>query len=340
MRFINGVMIGVLGMLIVAGCGQTEEKVNSVHKIAVEVEPISRGDITIYKAYSGTLEGARQSKVWASISERVIDLPKSEGSYVKAGEPIIVLDKDGAASKYNQARAVYLNSEDNFNKMKNLYELRAISEMDFKAAKTSYEVAQADFQAAKASVELSVPINGIINEIAVNVGDLAPMGMPLATVSNTEKMRLTIHVVVDVMDKLKVGQIAEVSTNSLEPIDAVIAEISRSADPETRLFRIELEMDNHDGLLRPGMYAKARVVVEKRFDVLTINKKAVFSEEGIPKAYYIENDIAYIKTLETGASDGEVIEVLSGLAEGQNVVIVGKSSLRDKAPVMLSQDKE
>lgn len=212
--------------------------------------------------------------------------------------------------------------------------------MDFKAAKTSYEVAQADFQAAKASVELSVPINGIINEIAVNVGDLAPMGMPLATVSNTEKMRLTIHVVVDVMDKLKVGQIAEVSTNSLEPIDAVIAEISRSADPETRLFRIELEMDNHDGLLRPGMYAKARVVVEKRFDVLTINKKAVFSEEGIPKAYYIENDIAYIKTLETGASDGEVIEVLSGLAEGQNVVIVGKSSLRDKAPVMLSQDKE
>ncbi len=340
MKFAKVIIPGILGLILISGCGQTEEKAVTVQKIAVEVEPLSRGDIAVEKTYSGTLEGARQSKVWASIPERVVDIPKDEGSIVKAGEPIVILDKGGSASRYNQARAVYLNAEDNYNKMKNLYDQRAISEMDFKAAKTSYEVALADFQAAKAAVELSVPIDGIVTEIAVNIGDMAPMGMPIATVANTKKMRLIIYVVVDVMEKLKVGQKAEVYTNSFDPIEAKVVEISRSADPETRLFRIELEMDNREGLFKPGMFAKATLVIERHKDVLVINRSAVFTEEGIPKAYVVENDTAYVRTLATGASEDRKIEVISGLEEGEKVVVVGKSSLRDGAPVMLAGNEE
>lgn len=340
MNSAKSLIVGSLALVLAMGCGGNKQQNNNVRKIAVEVEPLVRGNITITKTYSGTLEGAKQSKIYATIPERVISLPRTEGSYAKAGEPIIILDKGGTSSRYNQARAVYINAKDNFEKMQNLYNQNAISEMAFKSAKTAYEVAEADFNAARAAVELSVPINGIVTDIGVNIGDLAPMGLPIATVANTEKMRLTVYVVMDVMEKLKVGQPARVSANSFDPVSARIAAISRSADPETRLFRIELEMDNKEGLLRPGMYAKADVVVEKLFDVLTISRRAVFTEEGIPKAYYVENNKAYLKTIEIGASDDKVMQVISGLGEGQNVVVVGKSSLRDGAPVMLPSEKD
>ena len=340
MKILKITMISAMAIMIIAGCSSNDaSQNNTVQKIAVQVEPVSYGNITVTKTYSGTLEGARQSKVWASIPERVISIPKTEGSYVKAGEPIVVLDKGGAASMYNQARAVYLNAKDNYEKMKNLYDQRAISEVDYNSAKTQYEVSMADFEAAKASVELSVPIDGIVTEVAVNLGDRTPMGIPIATVANTEKMRLTIYVVLDVVGKLKIGQKAEVFANSLDPVTAEITRISRSADPETRLFRVELEMNNKQGLLKPGMFAKTRIVVDELHNILIISRRAIFTEEGVPKAYVIQNDSAFVKTLETGVYDDSIMQVLDGVEENQRVVVVGKSALRDKAPVTISQNE-
>ncbi len=340
MKLINRIVLGILAMILISGCSQTEEKSITVQKIAVEVEPITRGDITVTKTYSGTLEGARQSKVWAAISDRVVSIPTSEGNFVKAGEPIVILDKGGAASQYNQTRAVYMNAEDNYDKMSNLYEQRAISEYDYKSARTQYEVAKANFQAAKAAVELSVPIDGIVTDIAVNVGDRAPMGIPIATVANTKRMRLTVYVITDVMEKLEVGQKAQVFIDSSKPIEAKIIEVSKSADPETRLFRVELEMDNTGGTLKPGMFAKAKVVIQELVDVPVISRRAVFTEEGIPKAYLIKNDSAFVQTVEIGATNGEIFQLLSGLEQGQQVVVVGKSALRNKAPVIIADNEE
>jgi len=323
-------------LLIFIGCGSDKQKVNSVQKVAVEVDIIKTGDITVIKTFSGTLEGAEQSKIYASIPENVVDIPVSEGSYIKKGSPIIILDRNGAASQYNQAYAVYQNAKDNYEKMQNLYEQKAISEMEFKSVRTAYEVAKANFNAAKATVELSSPIDGIVTEIAVNLGQQAPLGMPIATVARTNKMRLTMFAGLREIAKLTVGQPAKILFDSSDSISAVVAEISQSADPQTRLFRVELEMDNQNGMLKPGMYAKALVVVNSFKDVLTISNRAVFSEDGISKTYFIRNDTAYVKTIAIGASDGRRTQLLSDLKIGQQVVVVGKSSLRDATPVLIS----
>lgn len=330
------VTTGLILLLLFTGCGSDKQKVNSVQKVAVEVDIIKTGDITVIKTFSGTLEGAEQSKIYASIPENVVDIPVSEGSYVKKGSPIIILDKNGATSQYNQAYAVYRNAKDNYEKMRNLYEQKAISEMNFKSVRTAYEVAKANFNAAKATVELSSPIDGIVTEIAVNLGQQAPLGMPIATVAKTKKMRLTIFAGLREIAKLTVGQPAKILFDSSDSISAVVAEISQSADPQTRLFRVELEMDNQNGKLKPGMYAKALVVVNNFKDVLTISNRAVFSEDGISKVYLIRNDTAYVKTIAIGASDGRRTQLLSDLPIGQQVVVVGKSALRDATPVLIS----
>ena len=322
-------------VLIAEGCDGGKKTENAVQKVAVEVTPIGRGDITVTKTYSGTLEGARESKIYVSIPERIVELPVSEGQYVKKGQPIIMLDKLGVTSQYNQAFAYYQNSKDNYEKMKRLYEQQAISEMDFRGARTAFEVSEANFNAAKEAVELSSPIDGIVTDISVNLGQQAPLGVAIATVASTLKMRLTIFVGSTEISKLSVGKQAKVAVDSNEPITATITEHASSADPETRLFRVELEMANPDGILKPGMYARAHIVTDDLKQVLVVDNNALFAEEGITKAYIVENDSAFARSIEIGPSDGQKTQVLSGLTQGQLVITAGKSTLRDRTPVSI-----
>jgi RND family efflux transporter MFP subunit len=329
-------LISLVVVFLIAGCGEKKKNQNVVQKIAVEIAPVERGDITVVKTYSGTLEGARQSKLYASIPERVVELPVSEGQFVKKGDPIIKLDRLGVNSRYNQAFAYYQNSKDNYEKMRRLYDQQAVSEMDYKSAKTAYEVAEADFNAARGAVELSSPIDGIVTDITVNLGQQAPLGVPIATVASTGKMRVTIYVGASEINTLKVGQEAKVTIDSNDPIIASITERASSADPETRLFRVELEMDNSNGVLKPGMFARAQIVVNNLTQVLNVNNNALFSEEGIAKVYIVKNDTAYARSVEIGLGDGHKTQVISGLDQGQQVIVTGKDVVRDKTPVTIS----
>jgi len=340
MKITNYLALGGILLILTSSCGENKQESAAVQKVAVEVASVQRGDLSIVKTYSGTLEGAKQSIIYAVIPERVMSIPVAEGSYVKKGQPIIMLDKNGVASKYNQAYAVYQNALDNYEKMSRLYEQKAIAEMNYKTAKMAYEIARADFEAAQATVELSAPIDGIVTEIAVNLGEQVPLGVPIATVANTNRMRLTVYAGDKEIEKLKVGDKANIYIDSNEPISAAIVETSISADPETRLFRVELEIANPQGYLKPGMYAKAVIVIDKLTDVLTVDNRAIYSEEGISKAYIVQNDTAYARSIEIGPTDGRQTQVLNGLSEGQKTVVVGKSNLRDNVPVMLSGRKD
>jgi len=208
--------------------------------------------------------------------------------------------------------------------------------MDFKGARTAFEVAEADFIAAKGAVELSSPIDGVVTDISVNLGQQAPMGVPIATVAATQKMRMTIYVVAAEINLLKVGQEAKVRIDSGDSLTARITELASSADPETRLFRVELEIDNSSGALKPGMFARAQIVVADLRQTLVVDNSAVFFDEGIPKVYIVQGDTAYARSIELGPGDGRRTQVLSGLEQGQAVVVVGKNNLRDRTPVTVS----
>lgn len=330
-----GIVIAMTTILI-SGCGKKESQQTATPKVAVRTAPIERTDITIERTYSGTLEGARQSQIYAMIPERVVELPVSEGQYIKKGDPIIKLDKAGVNSRYNQAYAAYQHAKDNYEKMDRLYQQQAVAEMDFKGAKTAYEVAEADFIAAKGAVELSSPIDGVVTDISVNLGQQAPMGVPIATVAATQKMRMTIYIVAAEINLLKVGQEAEVRIDSGDSVTAKITELASSADPETRLFRVELEIDNPGGALKPGMFARAQIVVADLKQTLVVDNDAVFFDEGISKIYIVQNDTAYARSIELGPGDGRRTQVLSGLEQGQLVVVTGKNNLRDRTPVTVS----
>jgi len=330
MKKIKAPFFAAVFTIIIFNCGgKKPESVVEKKAVSVTIAEVELRDIEINALFTGTLEGDKQARIFASIPEAVVELPFKEGNRVKAGDPVILLDKGGAASMHNQAQAVFLEAKDNYDKMSNLYKGGAISEQVFTSAKTGFEVARANFESARQQVELTSPISGILTELAVNIGEYARPGFPLATIAQTRTMRLTLFVDNRSSAYMQKGQnaeiIVEMSGAKFPDFNGIITEVSESADPETRLFRVEISIDNSSGGLKPGMFARARITTINLKSVLTVPKEAVFSVEGVYKIYANENGRAVEKTIAIGESSRDFIEVKTGLQEGESVVVIGRN---------------
>jgi len=344
-RIMTFAFVGVLTIILGAfSCGGGQDMSAKEKAIAVTVEVAALRDISVEKVYTGTLEGIRQASIFASIPEAVVDLPASEGSRVKSGQGIIYLDKSGAYSRYKQSRAVYKEAKDNFEKMQNLFDQGAISEQAYNGAKTGYDVARANYTAAKQQVELTSPIDGVLTDLSVNIGEFAPLGVPLATIAQTDKMRMTVYADAVGASNVKPGFKAAIDIDLLGGnsggFTGVVTEVSRSADPVTRLFKIEIRIDNKAGLIRPGMFARARLTVSDLKSVLTIPREALFSVEGVHKIYRLAGDRAEEHTVTAGESTRELVQISSGLSAGDTVIVLGRNLIEDGSLVRISGETE
>ncbi len=338
------IILASLSLILLASCGQKKKETVTAEKpIAVTVAPAVAQDIAISRTYTGTLEGFKQAKIYSSIPEAVVDLPVTEGRQVQAGQAVILLEKDGPSSRYKQAEAMYLDAKDNYEKMGELFKQGAISEQTYNSLKTNFEVAKANYTAARQQVELTTPISGILTDLSVNIGQYAPLGVPLATVAQTDRMRLTIYIDGRSASFIKNGQQARVKVEGRSPDTlgyvGTVTEVAKSADPDTRQFRVEIQIENKEGMLSPGMYARATIVTSRLENVLTVPKEAVFMIEGISKIYTLAADNRVKeKSITVGESSAEFSQVTSGLQAGENVVVLGRNQVEDGSKVKVVED--
>lgn len=330
-----------MAIALLVSCGSKKSQVAVEEKaVAITVDLARTRDLEIKSVYTGTLEGVKQAQIYASIPEAVVELPFPEGSYVKAGQSIIYLDKEGTYSRYNQSRAVFLDAEDNFNKMKKLYEQGAVSEQAYNGARTGYDVASANYISARQQVELTSPINGILTDLSVNLGEYVSLGAPLATIAQTDKMRMTLYVDGSSAAQIRIGQTADINVDILgqgaPQFFGTVTEVSKSADTATRLFKVELRVDNKDGMIKPGMFARALLKIADLKSVLTISREAIFSLEGVPKVFTVREGRAVERTVSVGESTKELTHIISGLAQGDSVIVIGRNLVNDGSLVKVA----
>jgi RND family efflux transporter MFP subunit len=340
------ISLSIVFMLLVSVSCQGKKKDAGIEQkpIAVTVSAAVTRNITISKTYTGTLEGFKQAKIYSSIPEAVVELPITEGSQVDAGQSVILLDKEGMTSRYRQSEAIYQDAKDNLEKMGRLFKQGAISEQAYNAVRTGFEVARANYTSAKQQVELTSPISGILTDLSVNIGQYAPLGVPLATIAQTDRMRLTIFVDSRSSLFVKNGQIAKVAIdlngNTLSEFEAVVTEVAKSADPETRLFRVELQIENRDKILRPGSFARATINISELKNVLTVPRESVFIVEGVAKIYKLSDMRAREQTITLGESTQDSYQILSGLESGENVIVLGRNLVEDGSLVKVVENNE
>lgn len=210
-----------------------------------------------------------------------------------------------------------------------------------KTAKSSVQTAASSIQSAKAAYDLAAntlanttvrsPISGYVTSTNVTVGQMVQAGAPMVTIIDTHSMDIKIKVTEAVVLGITPGSAAQINVKSagIENISGSVATVSPSKDAQTGLFEVTINVPNSDGVLKGGMFADVTIITEKYDDLLCIPSTAILAEND--KSYvYVENGgNAVKKEVTLGKSDDTNTEILSGVSEGENVIVKGKEYITE-----------
>lgn len=340
--------LGLVGLMfsiiIFQSCGgkpkeNTTNKTSYTDTVSVETQSVEVKELTISKTFSGTLEGEDQANIVAKIPERIVKINVKVGDLAETGVVMFELDKGGASSQFYQAQAAFLNAQKNFDRMENLLKVGAVSQQAFDAAQTQYEVSKANFDAARSTVEITSPLSGIVTAINVNIGDLANPQIPLATIANIGRMKAKFNVGEIDVPSFYVGQPAEIYSEMNTDLiqSGKIFQISKSANVQSRTFEMQAMFPNtRDRWFKPGMFCRVKVNMKTQKNALTIPMAAVVKIDNTDGVYIINGTQTHFQPIQAGITDGTTLEVKSGLKEGDKIVTVGMSNLKNGTVVIIT----
>jgi len=317
--------------------------------------------------YLGDITGDPSVVVYPKLTDTVWDIYVENGDYVKKGELLAKIDDATVRASKAQAQGAYLSAKSQvanvnveFERMKTLYEAKAISDSQWDQLVTQKEVAEAGLEQAKAALSMAetqltyasvtAPISGYVSNLAYRIGDMSTPQKPFLTIHQTETVKININVTESDLGFIKVGQRTEIHLSSYpnQIFEGKVETVSPVIDPMTRTAKIEIIAKNDDARLKPGMFARVDIVTQERDQAFTIekavtNKQTVLErsetnlrEDKVVETYscfIVRDGIAINRELKIGIQSKTKYEVLSGLTEGDLVVVMGQNNLSDSSLV-------
>jgi membrane fusion protein (multidrug efflux system) len=196
------------------------------------------------------------------------------------------------------------------------------------------------FDFALAPVES--PIRGVVGRLWVDPGERVSPGTRMATVVNLSATKVIAQAIEQDLPFVASGQEAEVRVGALSPrqIPGRVTQVSPIVDDESQTAPVEIAFNEHIAELRPGMLARATLTAERREDVLTMPYQAMVREDGRRYVFVVIGDTVSARDVVTGLEGVEIMEVVSGLSEGERVVTVGQARLQQGSRVRISGEEK
>jgi RND family efflux transporter MFP subunit len=184
--------------------------------------------------------------------------------------------------------------------------------------------------------EIRSPIDGVVADRTVSPGDIAPAGTPLVIVMDTSKVVVRLHIPQQQAELLQLGQVATLRIPGLDKdVPAKVTVLSPALDPSSTTEEVWVEADNAQGELKPGTTADVSILAKTVADALVIPASSILTgEDGQTSVMVVQTDSrAYSKNVKTGIQQGAMIQIVSGLQPGQQVIVSGQYGLPDKTKV-------
>lgn len=331
-------------------------------KVAVEASSVSSGTLRQTIAVVGTLEPKWQAEVKTEYNGVVAEVRVPEWTRVKKGDVLLVFDGREAEAVAASARASYLQAEvaasratREKERTEKLKEAGLATQQQVDDARTAAEAAQATLGAAKAQKDVAetrlaktvirAPIDGVVSMRKVNPGDFVQnMGSEntMFRIVDNRLLDLAVAVPSGKLADVKVGLPLSFATDAVpgKTFEGHVRFVNPAADEASRTVKVFVEVPNADGVLRSGLFVKGEIVTGERANVLIAPRTAILSWDLAAKKavlYAIEGGLAKKRTVTTGALSGDEVEIVSGLAKGEQVVTRGGFNLRDGDPVEVVQ---
>ena len=317
---------------------------------------MTREDLSKAVTISAEFRPYEEVELHAKVSGYVSKMNVDFGDTVKAGQLLATLEVpelqdelDNARATEQKAKADYINAHLIYTRLLavNQAHPNLVAQQDLDTAQANDLTTTAAIAAAKAEVEkyqtllaytqITAPFDGVVTHRYADPGTLIQAGtssdtqsMPLVRVSDNYLLRLDFPVTVDYVKDIRLGDPVEVRVDSLDDktFTGTISRFTHDVDDDTRTMITEIEVPNRNLKLVPGMYATVTLKVEKRPQALAVPTEAIVGDKS-PVVYVVSQDNQIEeRAVKLGLETPDQYEVLSGLREGELVVIGNRSGLQ------------
>lgn len=325
----------IIAAALLALCGCAGKKNNTATTTAqekvtkVQTVVATRQNVIQDNTYSATVEAYAINNIAPQSSGRIVELKTEVGSFVGKGELLATMED----LQLQQAQIKYANDLSEYNRLKALLDEGGVSQSDFDQIAMNLKLDKSNVENLETNTYLRSPISGVVSARNYDVGDMYSMSKPIYTVEQIVPVKLLVGVSETDYTKVAVGQKVDVETNALpgKKFVGTIIRIHPTMDSKSHTFNAEVNVANKACQLRPGMYSNVTITFGNNKSIV-IPDKAVVKQQGsgVRMVFVLNADnTVSAKEVALGRHQGGEYEILSGINEGDKVVVKGASVLRD-----------
>jgi len=296
------------------------------HYLELQGDVMTKQNVLIYPEMSGTL-----NKVYVK-----------EGQKVTKGQLLATIDDGGLSSQLAQLRTQAELSKTTFERQKRLWEQNIGSEIQYLQAKTNYEaqqsaVKQMESQVGKSSIR--APFTGIIDDVIKDQGTVVSPGpgSEVFRIVNLSNMYIEVEVPESHLQNVTPGKDVKVYFPVLgDSVNTKIRQTGNFINPSNRSFTAEIPVPSHDGKIKPNLTARVMINDYTSENAILI-PQSILSENADGEQYVLlvaadsveNNPVAKKVVIKTGKTQGDYVEVLSGINEGDAIIDEGARSVKE-----------
>ena len=350
----------ILGVSLSACTSEQHKKEADSEAVPVTVGRVQQVQERETISVSGTISTQNApAQLSFLVSGKVLSVGPREGEYVKKGQVLASLDPTdyqlplaAAKAQADQARVGYERAEDEFKRMKMLYDANSLAPNDFQKYKAAHDSAKQQHEQAVASEKLSrkrltdgtlhAPTSGYIAKRSIEPGDTAAPGRVVFEIVQMDPVEVNIGVPETDVNLVKIGQQADITVPALpgKSFSGTVRVINVSADPGTRTYMTRISVANQEHALRVGMVAEVTIRGDRTIAMATLPGDAVVRDpQGATQVYvyYPDQKRVYAKRVEIGAAVNRNVEIKNGLEGNELIVLAGQTKLRNGLTVAATE---
>ncbi|MGL5730815.1 MAG: efflux RND transporter periplasmic adaptor subunit [Bacteroidales bacterium] len=342
----------IVSVLLITGCSSNQRPNFQDIATPVSVVELTKSPITKYITTSGTALAQGEVELKSEMAG-VYELQKNPGTgrvymlgdKVKKGAVIAVLSDPEYVNSVaiESKRLAYELATQEQTKQKALYEKGGVTLNDMKNSEVKVTNAKYDLENAElklAKMQIVAPIDGIIVDLPHYTSNTRiEQGKLIASLMDYEQLYLDINLPENTIGYVKMQQPANITHYTLkkDTLKAEVTQLSPAINKETRTYKGKMEIRNEGLKIRPGMFVKADIVVDRADSVIVIPKKVIQTAQNDKYVFVVEKNVAVRKNIRTGLEEEDKIEVVDGLKVNDNLIVRGFETLRDRSNVKVER---
>lgn len=324
--------------------------------ISITVDKVEWRDVVNFNEFAGTVQSVITAQISARMVAHIQEIRVHAGALVNKGDILVRLDDGDIQAKIKQAQSSLAAAEATRAEAerdvaryqdlvkRNIESRQKLDQVETKAKNTALAVEAirqqiVELQENLSYTEIKAPFGGVVIEKFAEQGDLASPSRILLSLQDPSRLRLEAPVSEQCARRIRLGDMvtAVIASADME-LETRVGEIVPAIDPKSRSFLVRANLTTSQASLKPGMFGRLRFPCAPR-KILAARKGNISTRGQMDLVFVVENNQAKLRIVRLGEESNGYVEILSGLKEGDQVVVSPPENLKDGDPVSVQEKR-